>query len=636
MKHGFVVRLALMAGLTSMAMACGSPSSQQNGSSGQGISVSIEPTGVTLQPAATAGFASQVSGAASTAVDWSVQEVGGGSVNASGVYTAPATTGTFHVVVSSRVDPTRQATATITVAASQVATPVIFPSGGTFTSAQSVTVTCATPGAAIHYTTDGSTPTASSPAYAGAFTVTSTTTVQAIAIASGPVTSTVASSSIVISGAQVTGKFLGGFFPISIFGQVAGRDPNGQIDIEVWKNLGVNTAYGIQGPSWPGQIQHFRDTCRSLGLKQIRQPFGATAGTPPRAGDYSGIATDPDRPVSMGGTGDVIAWTGVFTTARGTEEWDELEYTMHQLMGVSGPDTWAYVNSVVSAIRAQDPVTPVTLNSGIITYATAGAFQDGWSYAGLGVGDTSFEQLFRNVDWYSNDIYPWGGSRYNNASVPNGNNDAKGSDGFGAADAPGRVMHNLANLANLSAPMPKGGNRAPMACIEAGDVMGSASSPGGPGGAYPSAGGFRAMIWGAITEGVRGVHLFAQLQGYPPGYNVTGLNPTPGTLAAEVKTQTSHITEIASVLQDVVDPAGVSCSAGAPLRAGWRSDGSGVYFIVVNTSADTLPSAAVPVSGVSGAATVLWESRSIGPSGSVITDSFGPYEVHVYRFAAVR
>ena len=625
----FLGRLALLAGLTSMGLACGGSASEAN-------SVAIQPTSAALLPSGTATFTSQVTGAVSAAVDWSVQEVGGGSIDANGVYTAPPRTGTFHVVASSRVDPTLQATATVTVANSQVVTPLISPAGGTFSSAQAVTITCPTPGAAIHYTTDGATPTADSSVYTGGFTVSATTTVKAIGVASGLGSSTVASSSIVISGSQTNGKFLGGFFPIGIFGQVAGRDPNGQIDIEVWKNLGVNTAYGIQGTGWPGQIQHFRDTCRALGLKQIRQPFGATAGRPPNAGDYSGIATDPDRPVSMGGTGDVIAWTGVFTTARGTEEWDELEYTMHQLMGVSGPDTWAYVNNVVSAIRAQDPVTPVTLNSGIITYATAGTFQDGWSYAGLAAGDTSFEQLFRNADWYSNDIYPWGGSRYNNASVPNGNNDAKGSDGFGAADAPGRVMHNLANLANLSAPMPKGGSRAPMACIEAGDVMGSASSPGGPGGAYPSPGGFRAMIWGAITAGVRGVHLFAQLQGYPPGYNVTGLNPTPGTLAAEVKTQTSRITEIASVLQDVVDPAAFSCSVGAPLRAGWRSDGSGVYFIVVNTSADTLSGAPVPVSGVSGTATVLWESRSVSPSGGVITDSFGPYGVHVYRFAAVR
>src|SRR5207249_3207890 len=66
-----------------------------------------------------------------------------------------------------------------------VATPVLSPAGGTFTAAVSVTITDSTPGATIYYTTDGSTPTTASTAYTGPVPLTTTTTLKAMAAASG-------------------------------------------------------------------------------------------------------------------------------------------------------------------------------------------------------------------------------------------------------------------------------------------------------------------------------------------------------------------------------------------------------------------------------------------------------------------
>ena len=75
-----------------------------------------------------------------------------------------------------------------------VAAPVITPNGGTFTGSQTVTITCATEGTKIYYTTDGSAPTTSSKLYEGAFTISATTIVKAIAVKDGMVDSEIATA----------------------------------------------------------------------------------------------------------------------------------------------------------------------------------------------------------------------------------------------------------------------------------------------------------------------------------------------------------------------------------------------------------------------------------------------------------
>lgn len=60
--------------------------------------------------------------------------------------------------------------------------PVISPSSQSYYDSIVVTITCATQNAVIHYTTDGTPPTASSPIYTGPITLTETSTVKAIAL----------------------------------------------------------------------------------------------------------------------------------------------------------------------------------------------------------------------------------------------------------------------------------------------------------------------------------------------------------------------------------------------------------------------------------------------------------------------
>lgn len=79
------------------------------------------------------------------------------------------------------------------------AAPTFTPAAGSFSSTQSVSIADTTSGASIYYTTNGSTPTASSTLYSSAISVSSTTTIEAIAVASGYNNSPAASATFTIA-----------------------------------------------------------------------------------------------------------------------------------------------------------------------------------------------------------------------------------------------------------------------------------------------------------------------------------------------------------------------------------------------------------------------------------------------------
>jgi hypothetical protein len=82
--------------------------------------------------------------------------------------------------------------------------PVFSPAGGTYTAPQTVSISDATAGTTIYYTTNGSTPTTSSAVYSGPITVSATETLQAIATASSYTTSAAASAAYTISSTTKT------------------------------------------------------------------------------------------------------------------------------------------------------------------------------------------------------------------------------------------------------------------------------------------------------------------------------------------------------------------------------------------------------------------------------------------------
>ncbi|MDO4512169.1 MAG: chitobiase/beta-hexosaminidase C-terminal domain-containing protein [Bacteroidales bacterium] len=96
-------------------------------------------------------------------------------------------------------------TITVTGAVKGVKTPTFTPAAGTYTSAQSVSIACATEGATIYYTTDGSEPSATTGTeYTAPISVAASTTIKAIAVKEGLASSRVAEAAYVINIEEVT------------------------------------------------------------------------------------------------------------------------------------------------------------------------------------------------------------------------------------------------------------------------------------------------------------------------------------------------------------------------------------------------------------------------------------------------
>ncbi len=92
------------------------------------VEVSIAPASAALVIGQVQPFTATVTGADDTAVAWSVEEgAGGGTITSGGLYTAPASPGTFHVVATSQADPARSARAAVTVSPPPVTSVTVAP-----------------------------------------------------------------------------------------------------------------------------------------------------------------------------------------------------------------------------------------------------------------------------------------------------------------------------------------------------------------------------------------------------------------------------------------------------------------------------------------------------------------------------
>ena len=111
MRQGFLVRLGLAFACTALLAACNTTVRQFSA-----VTISVSPATDSVVVSQTAQLTATVGGTADLRVAWTVNEgTLGGSVSATGLYTAPVASGTFHVVATSVADPTKSATVELTV-----------------------------------------------------------------------------------------------------------------------------------------------------------------------------------------------------------------------------------------------------------------------------------------------------------------------------------------------------------------------------------------------------------------------------------------------------------------------------------------------------------------------------------------
>ena len=196
------------------------------------------------------------------------------------------------------------------------------------------------------------------------------------------------------------------------------------------------------------------------------------------------------------------------------------------------------------------------------------------------------------ADWLSHDIYPV------NQKLP------------------------LQTLGNTLDRLRRWSQRRPQfAYIEASDYDGD--------GVRPTRAQLRGEIWDAIVHGARGIFYFVVDANRPSDRP----DAVPPDLVREMKVQNKKITALAGVLQTPVNPSPVAVRADSPIEYTWRRVGSETYVIALNRSPAPVSAASVELLGVDvpPAVSVWNENRTVATSGNRFRDSFGAYELHVYR-----
>jgi Chitobiase/beta-hexosaminidase C-terminal domain len=294
--------------------------------------------------------------------------------NASSLFSLPQPIAPFQPSLS--VAPTTWALPILPIAA----TPILSVGPGTYSSAQFVTISDTSAGAVIHYTIDGSIPTSSSPTYSGTITVSSSETLNAIAVGGGFAASASASAAYNMTGSTSTytlngnvtlaNNCGGGSVPpitvtlthVGVTVQTTTSDPFGNYSFSGVPNDSYTVTPSITGPSSIFYPAVRTPTINGGGLTSL--PFFANlgytvSGTVSYGGSQTGRTYLALIPTNCGGNngtvGTSISNTGAYTI-RGVPPGS---YTMQAWMDPLG-------QGVQNAI---DPSgnTPLTLTAANVT-----------------------------------------------------------------------------------------------------------------------------------------------------------------------------------------------------------------------------------------------------------------------------
>ncbi|HEV8605996.1 MAG TPA: PA14 domain-containing protein [Tepidisphaeraceae bacterium] len=238
--------------------------------------------------------------------------------------------------------------------------------------------------------------------------------------------------------------------------------------------------------------------------------------------------------------------------------------------------------------KAIDPNRPILINF-------AGSDVLDWNG---GTSEATYKSYLNATDWVSNSIYPVTGW-YRPDDL----------------DISGRALDKLEKWSN---------GKPQFAIIESGPQKLSWMPKDTPG---PNPDQFRFEMWDAVIRGAKGIIYFPF--SFTPSFR---FDNTPPEIDAEMRKQHPRLVEIGPALLSPVDPPSIGMRLPDGLEGSWRIYNGKKYFIILNATDQPLADQRIRLRGVgaAGIATVASESRTVAISDSTITDSFGPYEAHVY------
>ena len=289
------------------------------------------------------------------------------------------------IAAGGNFSPSPVASATYTMQLS-TATPLISPATGTFSSPQTVTITDSPSNAPIHYTTDGSTPTAASTLYSGSFAVSTTTTVKAIAVGNGSTASGVASSTITIQTAVTSISFGSGF-------SGSGMTLNGGASLQGTRLRLTDGGVGEARSAFFPTLVNVQSFTTNFSF-QITPASTTTA-------DGFTFAIQADRAAALGSLGGGLGYgPDKATGAAGIPKSLAVKFDLYNNAGEGVDSTGIYTNGISPTMPAQD------MSSSGINLHSGDVFKVQMTYSGTSLVVTitdattakSFSTTFTNVN----------------------------------------------------------------------------------------------------------------------------------------------------------------------------------------------------------------------------------------------
>ena len=334
-----------------------------------------------------------------------------------------------------------------------------------------------------------------------------------------------------------------------------------------WKARGVNTVVAFYDN--PVWMEEYINTSNALGLWQIRNPRQNIQAD--IGAKYLLAYSHPDEP-------DI---NGISTQFLASEyaQWKAGNPSVPVLVNVSGGDV----------LRPTYPANK----------------------------DAIYKGIFNTADWITSDVYPvtsWAHPQWIDKAVALVNN---GTDPYFSTIAfnNGLAADKIRQLT---------GGKKQFSYIET-SFQNNSSGPS-IGGRVVTPDEFRGESWDAIIHGSKGLIYF------PQAFNPDVTDATPPAIVAEMTKTDALITSFGAVLNSGSDSNNNYANLPGGLEATWRDFGGHRYYFVLNDSHGSAWNQALNLPGIgTGAVEVAGEGRAVFANGATITDSFTPYQLHVYR-----